>query len=935
MTGEKNQFQRVEELFFELVDLENGERTRRLDELRAEEPELHAQVERLLGRDERGEGLTREAVALDLALEGAAEPLLKLGPYELLRRIGEGGMGVVYEAAQSEPIERRVAVKLTRRGLTSDAAVARLEAERQALARMSHPNVAQVFDAGTSADGRPYFVMELVSGEQLHDFCDTRRLSLENRLDVFLDVCAGVHHAHQKGIIHRDLKPSNILVTEGEDGTPLPKVIDFGIAKATEEDVGDGLTRDGDAIGTLEYMSPEQSLGAQIDTRSDVYALGIVLYELLTGELPFSSAEFRDLGLAAAYQAIQDQTPAVPSRKLTTNASVGTAAAEKRSTALSTLARRLRPDLDWIVMKALAKEPERRYQAVTDLIEDIRRYLRREPVMAGPPSRAYRLRRFARKHWLAVSSAATILVVLIAGVVGTTRGLIRAKAAEELAVAAEAEARVEAETATQVSDFLMELFQAPDTKGGRPGEQRGRDMTAEQLLQLGATRVREDLADQPLVQSRLMRTVGRVFLNLGMMSEARDHLAEALSIQEGLLNPQDPELAESLRQLGVLLRNEGSLEGAEDYLRRAIAIFELDEAANHVKLSHAFNDLGILLRPSAPEEALESYRRARDVMQQYRPEAEGAWVLEANIAVLSGSLGRFAEAEDSLEASLELAEPLMGPEHPRIAALLDNLAFMQRKQGKLRTALTNQTRALDITEKSLGSDHPDLVIQLINLLTSQRILGELEDARRLGERALTLAQEKFDPGHPQIALVRNNHAMTLMDLGQLEDARDLLQAAVADSAAHSDQQTATTRLRSLITLARIERHLGRPQRALELFGVVLASDQLEPGVRAEAVLQRPLAMVQAGDPEAQSAFDLALGEVGDSELVDRDRRLVHEACFAELAGDRDTALARIAAALDAGYNQAILFAEPDLADLRQDARFAPLAARLRAALDRS
>ena len=361
-----------------------------------------------------------------------------IGRYKLLQKLGEGGMGVVYLAEQSQPVSRRVALKIVKPGMDSQEVLARFEAERQALALMDHPNIARVLDAGTTDGGLPYFVMELVKGIPITAYCDEKRLSPKERLELFLPICQAVQHAHQKGIIHRDLKPSNILVTQ-YDNRPVPKVIDFGLAKAiglrlTEQTMH---TQYGQIVGTLDYMSPEQASFNQldVDTRSDIYSLGVVLYELLAGETPFDKKRFRSATFDEVLRIIRQEEPPRPSARLSSHASLPAIAANRKLEPKK-LSQFIRGELDWIVMKAMDKERDRRYQSTSSFADDIRRYLDHETVLACPPSAGYRFRKFARRNRGLLAAAAAVLTTLLLGLVGTYWSQIQALKSEERASAA-------------------------------------------------------------------------------------------------------------------------------------------------------------------------------------------------------------------------------------------------------------------------------------------------------------------------------------------------------------------------------------------------------------------------------------------------------------------------------------------------------------------
>ncbi len=549
-----------------------------------------------------------------------------VGPYRLLHQVGEGGMGEVWLAEQTKPVRRQVALKVIKAGMDTAEVVLRFDAERQALAMMAHPAIARVFDAGATPNGRPYFVMEYVRGEPITTYCERHKLSVADRLALFMQVCEGVQHAHQKGIIHRDLKPSNVLITL-QDQKAVPKIIDFGVAKATTQPLTDNaqFTQFGQIIGTPEYMSPEQAenAGLDIDTRTDVYALGVMLYELLTGSLPFDSKSLRSKGLDELRRTIREEEPQRPSQRVSLLASSRGAAQMVREDA-PRLVGHLRGDLDWITMKALDKDRTRRYGAASDLAADLRRHLDHQPVLAGPPSQVYRVKKFVRRNRIGVAVAAS-LVALLAVLAGTMTVQAQRIARERDRTAQEAErANREASAATQVSDFLVGLFAVSD-----PSEARGATLTAREILNAGAARIERDLTSQPEIQARLMETMGTVYTNLGLYRQSEPLLQRAVETNRGTFGSEHPNTLKAQHQLANLFWHQGLLEKAEPlYLE------------------------------------VEAGRR-----KMLGPEHPDTLRVQSDIASLYSLQKRLDEAEQLARRTLDIQNRVVGPEHPDSADL--------------------------------------------------------------------------------------------------------------------------------------------------------------------------------------------------------------------------------------------------------------------------
>jgi eukaryotic-like serine/threonine-protein kinase len=497
-----------------------------------------------------------------LATEKAGD---RIGRYKLLENIGEGGCGLVYMAEQEEPVRRRVALKVIKLGMDTKSVIARFEAERQALAMMDHPNIAKVFDAGATETGRPFFVMELVRGIKITEFCDQQNLSTEQRLELFTQVCQAVQHAHQKGIIHRDLKPSNILVTL-HDGMPVPKVIDFGVAKATHNQrLTDKtlFTAFEQFIGTPTYMSPEQAemSGLDVDTRSDIYSLGVLLYELLTGWPPLNANELLQSGMSEMSRRIREDEPPHPSTRLSTMQVADLSlVAKSRQADAPKLIRLVQGDLDWIVMKCLEKDRARRYETVIGLAADIKRYLSSEPVTARPPTRLYRFRKLVRRNKLAVSAATAISVALVSGLCVATWALIRERAARDRAEQAEYAARAEALKSEQAARMIRDMLHGV-------GPAIRRDTKVLNVVLTETAQRLPELEGQPAVQADVLTILGSAFSELGEHPNAVTMHRRALALRRTLLGNQHPDVAKSLGLLIAALKAQG-LEGEANELMR-------------------------------------------------------------------------------------------------------------------------------------------------------------------------------------------------------------------------------------------------------------------------------------------------------------------------------------------------------------------------------
>lgn len=801
-----------------------------------------------------------------------------IGPYSLIAKLGEGGMGSVWLADQTSPVKRRVAIKVVKSGLLSEEALQRFDLERQSLALMNHPTIAKVLDAGSTSEGQPYFVMEYVIGQPITVYCNQRHLGPRERIELMIKVCEGVQHAHQKAIMHRDLKPSNILVTE-IDGKPVPRIIDFGIAKATHTDNADDatlndFTQAGGTVGTLGYMSPEQADPniRDVDTRTDVYSLGVVLYELLTGSLPFDTKQWKSTPLHEVLRQLHEEDPQLPSTRVSTGS---TQAAENSGTDSHKLISQLRGDLDWITLKALDRERERRYSSPSDFAADLSRYLRDDAVTARPPTVTYRARKFVRRNRLAVAFAGVVAILII--------GFAISMAIERN------RARREAETSKRVSDFMADMFKVSD-----PSESRGNAVTARELLDKASKQIEEGLNQDPQVQARLMYTMGTTYVGLGLYDQARTLVERALVIQTRVLGADSPETLKSLATLGNVFKSQGHPEESEKIIRQALAgqqrVLGPDDPVtmNTVSmLTDALNETGKYAEAEAlirrtianqqrtvgPENGAtlrsmrsltanlaeqgklteaEKYGRETLALEErvLGPDHPGTLWSKNRLALILYDERRFADAEKLYRETIETSTRVLGPNHGNTLAALSNLALALQSQNRLPEAEAIQKDELERTIKAMGPDHPDTLNSINNLAMTYGMENKLPESEALFRKSLAISLRVRGPNYQDTRNTMANLATTLAYEKRADEAISLFDK-VIDSAAKAEgtalRDAHVQYAAALAILGRIDPALAHLREAANLgftdTGLLTTNDDLKP-LRSDPRFQALLDEIQ-------------------------------------------------------------------------------------------
>lgn len=779
------QWDDIQNLFHKCIELSLNEQKKFLENLEQTNPEQAIEIKKLLDAH-HASGLFLEDEILEEKFISEGD---LIGPWRIIREIGRGGMSSVFLATRADgQFDRQVAIKFLHGLIPGQSMHKRLQQEQKILARLQHKNIAQLFDAGLTDEGRPYFILEYIQGKPITEWCNENECSFEERLKLFIQVCEAVQFAHQRLIVHRDLKPTNILVDEY--GTV--KLLDFGIAKILEEEPQNGtpLTQSGLFLMTPEYASPEQIHGDAITTATDVYALGLILFELLTGQLPYNLSDKTPMEIGST---ISETTPAKPSSIISgsrTNDKIRITGLNKRQHK-----KWLKGDLDTIILKSLRKEPERRYGSAEQVLQDVRRYQKNEPISARPESPGYLTKKFIQRNGTIVSAAAVIGMILIATAIFS---LNQARTAE-----------IERQKTEQVNAFLQEMLASPN-----PYED-GLDIRVIDILDRTAERIDEELNNQPTVEASVRHTLGVTYRELGDIEKAISQLSESLNLQNQLVDPPNAELSEiqaemgkteqlqgnyqkadsllnlafqsdlelfgrestsiaaRLGDLGSLQWEMGNIEEAETLLRESLELEQKLRSPNHERVATSMGNLATLLSDQGhSEEALDLYQRELEIYRAIYQNDQHPSIPQvlSHIGVILDDLEQYEEALDYHQSALELFRELKGEDHPDVVYAMNNLASVMTKMGNTENALSMQIDAAELYREIFGPDHPNLGIQYNNIAFTKRNMGDLEGAKESYVQAIATWEAGLPPGHPFLAYGHHNLASILLTQNRPEEA---------------------------------------------------------------------------------------------------------------------------------------------------------------------